>query len=222
MRRVEAALTSSVRVYVVVTGRRLYVRLSRAALTVARLRERRSSLKKYLFAGAIAFGALTSPIQAATFNVGSPNFVVTTGTPTTPNISAFFYNAFGASTTFDDTFLFTIPQNGLGSGSIVSSFSNPMSQVVIEQLFINGTLYPVGATDSGYSRTANGIKIVAGVQNSIRVVGKVIGSGNYVGNATFSAAPVPEPASWALMIGGFGLVGAAIRRSAKASRVTFA
>jgi hypothetical protein len=32
-----------------------------------------------------------------------------------------------------------------------------------------------------------------------------------------SAAPTPEPAAWALMIGGFGLAGAAMRRRRRAA-----
>ena len=48
------------------------------------------------------------------------------------------------------------------------------------------------------------------------------GDGNdYVGNFRISAGVVPEPATWAMMIGGFGLVGAASRRRARAN-VTFA
>ena len=35
-------------------------------------------------------------------------------------------------------------------------------------------------------------------------------------------APVPEPATWAMMISGFGLVGAAMRRSSKVARVAYA
>ncbi len=34
----------------------------------------------------------------------------------------------------------------------------------------------------------------------------------FTGTATFNAGAVPEPASWALMIGGFGLIGSALRR----------
>jgi hypothetical protein len=178
-------------------------------------------LKTYLLASAVALAAVTSPVQATTFNVGSSHFFLTTGTPFSQNISAFFFNAFDKSTSFDDTYLFTIPQNGLGSGGIVTSFSNANVQVIIDKLYINDVLYPVGATDSGYSRTVNGIPIVSGIQNSIRVVGTVIGSGNYVGNATFTAA-VPEPASWAMMIVGFGAIGAATRRRVKIAAVSFA
>jgi len=35
---------------------------------------------------------------------------------------------------------------------------------------------------------------------------------NVVANSTFAGPAVPEPATWALMIGGFGLAGAALRR----------
>lgn len=171
-------------------------------------------MKKYLLAGAVALAALSSGANAATFNVGTPNFFLTTGTPFTPNISAIFLNAFSAPTSFDDTFLFTIPQNGLGSGSIVTSFSSVNTQVILDELWINGTQYSIENTGSGYSRTVNGIPITAGVQNSIRVVGSVLGSGNYVGNATFTAA-VPEPGTWAMMIMGFGLIGAAARGRSK-------
>ncbi len=47
---------------------------------------------------------------------------------------------------------------------------------------------------------------------------RLVGAGNTV---TFDAAgAVPEPATWAMMIGGFGLIGASLRR--RAARVAFA
>lgn len=47
-------------------------------------------------------------------------------------------------------------------------------------------------------------------------------TGNYRASASvpLSLPPVPEPASWALMIGGFGIVGMALRR--RATRMAFA
>jgi len=39
---------------------------------------------------------------------------------------------------------------------------------------------------------------------------------------SFAAAGVPEPASWAMMIGGFGLAGGALRRRKVRTAVTFA
>jgi PEP-CTERM motif len=41
-----------------------------------------------------------------------------------------------------------------------------------------------------------------------------VGAGSNFGTLTVSLAPVPEPASWAMMIAGFGIVGATLRRRA--------
>ncbi|MDO6413158.1 PEPxxWA-CTERM sorting domain-containing protein [Sphingomonas sp. BIUV-7] len=40
-------------------------------------------------------------------------------------------------------------------------------------------------------------------------------------SGTFSGSPVPEPASWAMMVGGFGLLGATMRRRRPAMSVSF-
>ncbi|TRW15344.1 DUF4394 domain-containing protein [Glacieibacterium frigidum] len=65
-----------------------------------------------------------------------------------------------------------------------------------------------GGTGSAFANLDN----VFGSVNLTTGVGTIIGNigaGNLV---DITAASVPEPASWALMIGGFGLVGAAMRR----------
>jgi hypothetical protein len=41
-----------------------------------------------------------------------------------------------------------------------------------------------------------------------------------VGTVRVPTAGVPEPATWAMMLGGFGLLGAASRRRSRAVRVT--
>ena len=49
-------------------------------------------------------------------------------------------------------------------------------------------------------------------------------TGSYGGQLTFTPSAVPEPASWAMMIGGIGFMGGALRRRAKreAGSVAFA
>jgi len=164
-------------------------------------------------AGALAFALSCAPAMAATvFPVGSPNFFLTSGTPTSPSITAVFFHGFGASGAFDDIFEFTIPQDGVGSGSISTSFSGNRTQLTITDLLINGVSYVVPASGSGQSLTVGGIPILNGVKNTIQVIGTVQGSGSYSGTATFEATVVPEISTWGMMIGGLGLVGAALRR----------
>ena len=45
---------------------------------------------------------------------------------------------------------------------------------------------------------------------------------SYLVKLQFNAPPVPEPSTWALMIGGFGLVGAGMRRQLRKGAVRFA
>lgn len=44
-------------------------------------------------------------------------------------------------------------------------------------------------------------------------------SSNLVVFATNTGAPVPEPATWAMMVLGFGLAGYAVRRAGRATKV---
>ena len=83
-----------------------------------------------LAAGATIF-ALASAANATTvvnvYHVGDPlHFQITSGTPFSPSITANFGDGFSTPVTFDDSFLFTIPQNGTGSGSISTSFGSSM------------------------------------------------------------------------------------------------
>jgi len=162
--------------------------------------------------GAFALGA--SAANATVFHIGDvPNFYITSGTPTSPSITANFGNGFSGPTSFDDIFEFTIPQNGTGSGSISTSFSSLANKLTITDLLINGVSYAVPSNGSGQFLAVSGINIVAGVLNTIEVIGTTSSQGGtYSGTATFSATAVPETATWAMMLGGFGLMGAAMRR----------
>ena len=182
--------------------------------------------KKFLLSvavlGALGVAGIASTASAATIvNVGTlppanPYFYLTSGTPTTSPITANFgATIMGASTSFDDLFEFTIPQDGTGSGSLSTSFSSAVNQLTISQVLINGTAYTPVTSSGGQSLTVTGIPIVNGHLNTIEVLGMSSATAvasTFTGTATFNAGAVPEPASWALMIGGFGLIGSALRR----------
>ena len=55
--------------------------------------------------------------------------------------------------------------------------------------------------------------MTGGVQNTFNVAGTSGAKGKYTINLAFAAAP--EPASWAMMILGIGLVGGALRLRAR-------
>jgi hypothetical protein len=163
---------------------------------------------------------------AATFPVGGPNFTATPGPDGT--FAGAFFNTGIAAGTFSDTFTFTLPTNGVGSGTVTTSASTRFSANDLDftSVFVNGIAADITRTSGGLFEVAftNNIPIIANQLNSIVVNGVSRGGGAYGGQATFIPA-VPEPASWALMIGGFGLVGGAMRRRslrATNSQVSFA
>ena len=170
-------------------------------------------------AGALAL-TFAPAAQATVYPIGSPNFFLTSGTPFTPSISATFFNSYGAGVNFDDSFTFTIPQFGTGSGSISTSFSSDLNKIVLTDLIINGTSYPITATTSGQTATVGGVPITAFALNTIRVIGYSVGAGGFSGTTTFTAMPVPEAATWAMMLAGFGALGIAMRR--QRTQISFA
>ena len=165
--------------------------------------------------------------QAATFPVNSRNFTATPGPDGT--FAGAFFNTGIAAGAFSDTFTFTLPTSGFGSGTVTTSASRLFSANDLDftSVFVNGVAAEITRSGGGLFEVAftNNVPIVANQLNSIVVNGLSRGGGAYGGQATFITAAVPEPASWALMIGGFGLVGGAMRRRtlrASRSQVAFA
>jgi len=180
-------------------------------------------MKKLLLSVAVlgALGMASAASAATIVNVGTlppanPYFYITSGTPTSPSITADFGATItGPSVDFDDIFEFTIPQNGSGSGSLSTSFSALTNLLVLTDVIVDGVSRTLVAGPGGQSVTTNGVPITAGVLNTIEVKGHTGANaiaGTYTGTMTFAAGVVPEPASWAMMIGGLGLVGGAMRR----------
>ena len=149
---------------------------------------------------------------------------------------------------FTDIFQFTIPQNGVGSGSITTSVNfadfGGSTDLDIISVVVNGltafralsTAFgdptnpfpgtPVSCTDRTVGTCGaneaffrNDVPIISGALNTITVTGIARGNGSYGGNLTFSPAPVPEPATWAMMLFGFAGIGWQLRRTRRTGAI---
>lgn len=174
---------------------------------------------KSIFLGAsaaLAFAAM--PAQAATV-------VYTSGQNVGLIESAGVFNgAFEANVVADAnndpsfvaTFFFNAPENGMAAASAISIALSQMSNLDFTSIAINGIPGTVinGTVDQAFMIA----QAVLSGQNTLTLTGNLnlpSGTGNaaFGGNVTFAeVAAVPEPATWALFILGFGALGMGMRR----------
>lgn len=191
---------------------------------------------------AVSFAALAQSATAATVvtnispsTVTPPAVFQVTGDPTTGTsvVTATIGNTITAGTTtnpasFTDNFLFRIgpatstpTQIGLGSGSIITSSAIQFSATDLDftSVFVNGIQIPIVRDALGLVESAAdaNVPIFSGALNTIQVNGLSRGFGSYGGNLTFTPRAVPEPATWAMMLLGFGAIGMTMRRKRKAT-----
>lgn len=166
-------------------------------------------------------GATTGAPADATYK-----FDLTNGsTPFSPFITARYSADYGKHTgtqAVDDKFVFTIPQNGLGSGNFSTSFTLSSNKFTLTNILFNGTSYFSQVTKGahGWSLSIdNPLPITANVENTLEIIGSVKGINGYSGNLTFAA--VPEASTWSMLLVGFGAIGAGCRRRRTATKVAF-
>lgn len=176
-------------------------------------------IQKILYAGAASAALFAvAPASAATVSDKKLTFV---------DANSGFYGAdiLGAGL-FEAAFEFAVPSSGSAGVSFTSiSFTtqNAIKNLVVS---LNGVSYPISEMGTaGVFSHKFGLfsqNVGSGTQ-MLRVSGEAVNpvSSSFGGSINFIAA-VPEPASWALMIGGFGLVGGAMRRRAKQINVSVA
>jgi hypothetical protein len=125
------------------------------------------------------------------------------------------------SGSFTDTYTFTVPYTGDISSLIGATTVNLTNKYInFTSVLFNGESYDVLSKGKNQVFTFDGdLKNT----NTITISGNVIGAAaSYSGTVEFvPTAAVPEPASWALMIGGFGLLGGALRRQYRKSENRF-
>ena len=113
---------------------------------------------------------------------------------------------------FVDTFDFTLPTGQINSSVTSSDTNNALKFTGITFNNVNGVIGPTPAGLPSAGITAQ--FVTAGGKQELVVSGSSGPAGSFGGTVNFSpvTAGVPEPASWALMIIGFGSAGALLRR----------
>lgn len=162
---------------------------------------------KHMFAAA-ALVASASAAQAAT--------VITID----GNSGSFAANKTGSGP-FADDYIFTLPgTTGQVGASVISiDLAGSGGTLDLTNVFLNGA--DLAITRTGNLVMASGvINTFGGAGQTLRIVGTTTGlGGSYGGNVTFAAGAIPEPATWGMMILGFGAVGAAVRRRRSTAQV---
>lgn len=123
---------------------------------------------------------------------------------------------------FNDSVIFVIPQgtlNGTFSTRLDTKGGVDVSGAG-DGIFVNTTPFTLFFTATSTFGELNDTSFPAGAY-TFRVKGQNSGGiSSYAGTLNFVA--VPEPAAWAMMISGFGLVGAFARRRAVSAKVRYA
>ena len=132
-----------------------------------------------------------------------------------------------ATQSFTDTFEFTTTRDGTGAVSFGTNAANLLqsltfSGVVGDVTFTTGAqTFNVDVLANGHLGDLEGVPILANFENTLTISGLAHGNAFYNGSATFSpTAAVPEPATWSLLIIGFGAMGARMRHKNKAKWAT--
>lgn len=128
----------------------------------------------------------------------------------------------GGDPAFTASFSFTVPEDGEVSIAGISIRTSARSNIDFSSGYLDGTI-PFLVTNGVIDQLALSMTGVSAGFHTIQLNGNLNApSGEGVGSigGSLSFALVPEPATWALFIMGFGTVGAALRRRTGAVRVT--
>lgn len=176
-------------------------------------------MKKILAAETLAAAAMWANGASAATIVGSQGSSVSDPGiffNYTTNVAGTFGNNDPTAVTgkFFDQFTFTTTLDRVVTVLLTSSmpagdFSRNVN-FVSNGVRLNGTVVPVISTGLDEVRTLLNFRLPAGT-STIAIAGSAGTNGTYIGQLLFGG--VPETSTWALMILGFGAIGAAMRRA---------
>lgn len=168
-----------------------------------------------LFSASAASAAVTIGTTGSTCSPAPPSLTCTsTSVPTdllgNPN-KVEFDTTNAAAGTFTSFFNFTLT-SPMSAAFSATTATNPASQVTLLELLLNGvSIYSSGGTGNSLNLLTN--TLAAGPSNNyqFRYTVTLATAGDVSGPASFYTA-VPEPATWGLMLLGFGGLGMVLRR----------
>jgi PEP-CTERM motif len=169
---------------------------------------------------ASALFTLATPLAAGSYNLA---FRIDQGYAQGHNLGNF---SLGYTTAGSPTLLSAMTSIFPSSASALSgatfTFPNP-GEFLVGGINADTDIYTIFASiSSGSAITGIFLNAIDNPANGLPFdgPGRQVTNGNFVvSEFTLNAAAVPEPASWALMLAGFGLAGGAMRRRAKVSFV---
>lgn len=127
--------------------------------------------------------------------------------------SGSFFDQIAKNASFDDIFLVTLAN----AGDITVTLTNTPVGMTFSSLLFDGNPFTVGITGTTFSVAAGTYQLrLAGT------AGPSSATSAYSGTINFVPGAVPEPATWALMILGFGAVAGALRYRRRETAVRFA
>ena len=168
-------------------------------------------MKKFVY----SLAALAASVAIAPAVSAAPTISIDTGSGTFGNNHVVCTAPATAPCTFSDTIQFTTPAGYTLTSATISSAmagADMTTNIDFTSVTLNGVQFTTLASGLVEFRSLLSQTIVAGATNTLVISGTTGGNGAYGGSLTFSTAAVPEPAAWALMILGFGVVGYALRR----------
>jgi hypothetical protein len=187
-------------------------------------------MKKILattMAGAFALAGASAAQAAVTVDYDDGQFVdlelAASGTSYSGSFAADVIGT-GGDPTFTASFSFFVPGSGQVSIAGISILTSEQSNINFYSAYLDGTL-PFFITNGVVDQAVLSMQTISAGSHTFQLNGFLNppsgeGTGSLGGSVSFAlAAAVPEPATWALFILGFGAIGATLRRRSGAVRV---
>ena len=113
---------------------------------------------------------------------------------------------------FDDTFRFTVADDGIVGSTITSIAVSILTDVNFTSVSLNGVEFTNLLSGTTEFRSLEALPVDSGEQ-VLRVQGNSGGNGAYSGTIAFVAQQVPEPAGWTTLVVALGIFGVGLKLS---------